>query len=145
MNAISLNSTIFNVAKIVGPAISGIVMVKFGPVYCFFLNGLSYLAVLWGLLLIKTPDLVVPYKRRNILQEIKAGLKYIKNSEILTYNVIVLAVVCTFAMNTDVLVPVFAKTVLGKGATAYTALMSAMGVGSLCGALFMANVSKDGS
>ena len=54
MNAISLNSTIFNLARIIGPAISGIIMIKLGPAMCFFLNGLSYLAVLFGLLLIKT-------------------------------------------------------------------------------------------
>lgn len=144
MNAISLNSTIFNIAKIIGPAISGIVMMKYGPVYCFFLNGLSYIAVLWGLLLIKTDDLVVSHKQRNILQEVKEGIQYIKKSETLINNVIAMAIVCIFAMNTDVLIPVFAKTVLGKSADGYTFLVSAMGIGSLCGALVMANISKNG-
>ncbi len=144
MNAVSLNSTIVNLAKIVGPAISGIVIVKFGPVFCFFLDGLSYIAVLWGILLIHTPDLVVQRNHRHMLQEIKEGIQYIRKDRTLTNNVLIMAVVCTFAMNNDVVIPVFAKTALQKGAYAYTTLMSAAGVGSLCGALIMATISKKG-
>ncbi|HBF38696.1 MAG TPA: MFS transporter [Firmicutes bacterium] len=144
MNAISLNSTIVNLAKIVGPAISGIVIVKFGPVFCFFLNGISYIAVLWGIFLIHTPDRVVRREHRNVMQEIKEGIQYIKKDKALMNNVIIMAVVCTFAMNNDVVIPVFAKTALQKGAYAYTTLMSAAGVGSLCGALIMAAISKKG-
>ncbi len=144
MNAVSLNSTIVNLAKIVGPAISGIVIVKFGPVFCFFLDGLSYIAVLWGILLIHTPDLVVQRNHRHMLQEIKEGIQYIRKDRTLTSNVLIMAVVCTFAMNNDVVIPVFAKTALQKGAYAYTTLMSAAGVGSLCGALVMATISKKG-
>jgi predicted MFS family arabinose efflux permease len=81
---------------------------------------------------------------RNIWCEIKEGLQYIKKSNILVNNVIAMAVVCTFAMNSDVIIPIFSKTVLGKGAAGYTALMSATGVGSFCAALFMANISKNG-
>ncbi len=144
MNAISLNSTIVNIAKIIGPALSGILLVQFGAVFCFFGNSLSYLAVLGGLLLIKTPDLVVQRQRRNVLQEITEGIRYIKQSPILVHNVLAMAIVCTFAMNNDVLIPVFAKTVLGKGADVYTALMSAAGIGSLCAALVMATISRHG-
>ncbi len=144
MNAISLNSTIVNLAKIVGPAISGILMVRFGPVLCFLLDGLSYIAVLLGLLMISTADLVVQRQHRNVLSEIQEGIRYIKKNETLVYNVIAMAIVCTFAMNNDVIIPVFAKTALGKGADGYTALMSAAGIGSLCAALVMANISKKG-
>ncbi|MGE5604322.1 MAG: MFS transporter [Bacteroidota bacterium] len=144
MNAISLNSTIVNLAKIVGPAISGILIVKFGPIFCFFLNGLSYIAVLWGLSLIKIEPFVVRREHRHMLQEIKEGIRYIKKSDILVTNVIAMAIVCTFAMNNDVLIPVFAKTVLGKGASGYTTLLSAAGIGSLCAALVLATYSQNG-
>jgi MFS family permease len=144
MNAISLNSTIVNLSKIIGPAISGVVIVRFGPAFCFLLNGLSYMAVLGGLMLITTGDLVIRCAHRNVWREITEGLQYIKKSDVLVNNVIAMAVVCTFAMNTDVIIPVFSKTVLGKGATGYTALMAAMGIGSLCAALYMANISKNG-
>jgi MFS family permease len=144
MNAISLNSTIVNLSKVIGPAISGIVIVRFGSAFCFLLNGLSYVAVLWGLLLITAGNSVIRRTHRNVWREIKEGLQYIKKSNILVNNVIAMAVVCTFAMNSDVIIPIFSKTVLGKGAAGYTALMSATGVGSFCAALFMANISKNG-
>jgi MFS family permease len=144
MNAISLNSTIVNLSKVIGPAISGVVIVKFGSAFCFLLNGLSYVAVLGGLVLITTGNLVIRCAHRNVWREITEGIQYIKKSDVLINNVIAMAVVCTFAMNTDVIIPVFSKTVLGKGATGYTALMAAMGIGSLCAALYMANISKNG-
>ena len=144
MNAISLNSTIVNLAKIVGPAVSGILIVKYGSVFCFFINGLSYIAVIWGLLLIRIAPFTVRREHRNVLQEIKEGIRYIKKSDILMTNVIAMAIVCTFAMNNDVLIPVFAKTALGKGASGYTTLLSAAGIGSLCAALILATTSKNG-
>jgi MFS family permease len=143
LNAISLNSTIINLAKIIGPAISGIVIAKFGSVLCFFINGLSYLAVLWGLLLIKADNRICRRQHRHVLPEIKDGLRYIKKSPILINTVIAMAFVCTFAMNNDVLIPVFAKTALGIGAAGYAALMSAAGIGSLCAALVMANIKQN--
>jgi MFS family permease len=144
MNAISLNSTIINLAKIIGPAIAGVAVVKFGPTLCFFVNGLSYLAVLWGLLLIRADGLTIRPRQRKVRQEIKEGLQYIKKSPILRNNVIAMAFVCTFAMNNDVLIPIFAKTALGKGAAGYAALMSAAGLGSLGAALVMANIRHNG-
>jgi MFS family permease len=144
MNAISLNSTIVNLAKIIGPAISGIMLVRFGSALCFFSNGLSYLAVIWGLLLIKTNRPTLQSSRNHALKQIQEGLRYIKKSPVLMNNVIITAIVCTFAMNHDVLIPVFAKAALGKGASGYTALMSAAGIGSFVAALVMANLSKNG-
>jgi len=144
LNAISLNSTIVNLAKIVGPAVSGIVIVKYGTVFCFFSNGLSYLAVLGSLLLIQTDNRVAKRQPGRILPEVKEGIQYIKQNDTLVYNVLAMAIVCTFTMNNDVLIPVFTRTVLGRGAAGYTALMSAAGIGSLCGALVMANISKNG-
>lgn len=144
MNAISLNSTIVNLAKIFGPAFSGILMIRYGPVFCFLMNGLSYIAVLFGLFLIKTDNFVAQRKHRHVLQEIQEGIRYIRQNDILTTNVLAMAVVCTFAMNNDVLIPVFAKTVLGKDATGYTHLLSAAGLGSLGAALVLATISKQG-
>lgn len=144
MNGISLNSTIFNLAKIVGPALSGIVMVKFGAVFCFLVDSVSYIAVIMGLFMIKT-DYVPPQRvRRQVVQEIKEGLQYIKSNETLVINSLVMAVVCTFAFNNDVIIPVFAKTVLNQGASIYTGLMSAAGVGSFSAAIVMATIAKYG-
>jgi MFS family permease len=144
MNSISLNSTIANLARIVGPAVSGIVMLKFGITFCFFINAVSYIAVILGLLLIKMNNSVPQRIRRHVLQEIVEGLQYIKKSETLIINVLFMSAVCTFAMNNDVIIPVFAKTVLKMGANGYTGLMTAAGVGSFVAAIVMAFIAKNG-
>lgn len=144
MNAVSLNSSIVNLARIIGPAVAGIVMMKFGAAVCFLINALSFLAVIYCLTRIETKDSVAPPQKRNMLEEVKEGLAYIKNDETLYLNAVFLAIVSTFAMNSEVIIPVFAKTVLGMGAGAYTKLLSAAGAGSLAGAVTMASLSKKG-
>ena len=144
MNAVSLNSSIVNLARIIGPAVAGIVMMKFGAAICFLINALSFLAVIYSLTRIETKDSVAPPQKRNMLEEVKEGLAYIKNDETLYLNAVFLAIVSTFAMNSEVIIPVFAKTVLGMGAGAYTKLLSAAGAGSLAGAVTMASLSKKG-
>ncbi|MCC8057126.1 MFS transporter [Cloacibacillus sp.] len=144
MNAVSLNSSIVNLARIIGPAVAGIVMVKFGAAVCFLINALSFLAVIYSLTRIETKDSVAPPQKRDMLEEVKEGLAYIKNDETLYLNAVFLAIVSTFAMNSEVIIPVFAKTVLGMGAGAYTKLLSAAGAGSLTGAVTMASLSKKG-
>ena len=144
MNAVSLNSSIVNLARIIGPAVAGIVMMKFGAAVCFLINALSFLAVIYSLTRIETKDSVAPPQKRNMLEEVKEGLAYIKNDETLYLNAVFLAIVSTFAMNSEVIIPVFAKTVLGMGAGAYTKLLSAAGAGSLAGSVTMASLSKKG-
>ncbi|WP_367882778.1 MFS transporter [Cloacibacillus porcorum] len=144
MNAVSLNSSIVNLARIIGPAVAGIVMMKFGAAVCFLINALSFLAVIYSLTRIETKDSVALPQKRNMLEEVKEGLAYIKNDETLYLNAVFLAIVSTFAMNSEVIIPVFAKTVLGMGAGAYTKLLSAAGAGSLAGAVTMASLSKKG-
>lgn len=145
MNAISLNSTIVNLAKIIGPAVAGLAMLGLGAGFCFFVNGASYFFVIAGLLFIKTPDKVVKRKSGKMLDEIKEGLSYVKNIEELKVALIMMAIVCTFAMNIDVIIPVFTKEVLNKGASEYSFALSAMGFGSFIGAIFMAGRSKRGA
>jgi Arabinose efflux permease len=146
-NAISLNSTIVNLARIVGPAVSGIVMVQRGIVFCFFVNALSYIPVIVGMILIKVPANTQKAGKSikgNVVSDIVDGISYIKKSEILVANVLIMAVVCTFAMNNDVIIPVFAKDVLGRGAEAYTGLLSMAGLGAFIGAIMMSYISKFG-
>ena len=125
MNAVSLNSTIVNLARIIGPAAAGIVMELGGASVCFFINAVSFLAVIFSLTRIKTVE--KPSFPRTLV-----------------INVIFLSVLCTFAMNSDVIIPVFARTVLGMGAGAYTRLLSAVGLGSLIGAVVMAGLARYG-
>ncbi|AAK78438.1 MFS family permease [Clostridium acetobutylicum] len=141
-NAVSLNSSIFNLAKIIGPSIAGIIMGKFGMSVCFFINFLSYAAVLTGLFFIKQKSYAANISSDNIFKEIKEGLKYIYENKILLKALIFMAIICTFAMNVDVIVPVFSKTVLHKGSHGYTFLLSSMGVGSLFGTMKMAGLRR---
>ncbi len=143
-NAISLNSTIVNLARIVGPAVSGIVMLKYGMVFCFLVNALSFIPVIAGIMLIRVKETPVHRSNAHMLPDILDGIRYIKKNDTLILNVLITAVVCTFAMNNDVIIPVFAKEVLGRGADGYTALLATAGFGAFLGAIIMAYFSKNG-
>lgn len=143
-NAISLNSTIFNLARIVGPAVSGAVMAGAGMVFCFFVNAISFIPVIIGILFISKMGIGANSAGKHIIPEITNGIRYIKQSRTLIINVFVMGAVCTFAMNFDVIIPVFAKIVLGRGADGYTGLLSASGAGAFIGALYLAYSSKFG-
>jgi predicted MFS family arabinose efflux permease len=137
-NAISLNSTTFNLARIIGPIIAAILMKYVGIAECFLLNGLSFIPVLYGISLIKIQKLPDPATfERRIVNGIKKGFQYaFKNQNIFPTFLIMLAV-CTFATNISVMLPVLAKDVLMGDESTYSVLMSVFGIGSLCGALFM--------
>jgi MFS family permease len=145
MNAIALNSMTFNVARIIGPAIAGVVMAVAGVYACFFVNSISFAAVVVSLFFIKSAYVPTPPTvKENVFVTIKEGLTYIKEHDVLIATLSVVAVVATFAPNFSVLVPVFSTKILNQHETGFGFLMSLMGVGSLCGALFIATMSKSG-
>lgn len=145
MNAIALNSMVFNLARIVGPAIAGIVMGYAGIAVCFFANSISFAAVVVGLFFIKINVVKrEEAKETRILAEIKDGLKYIYRKKVLLHTILILAIVGTFVPNFNVLVPVFAKEILNQGEAGFGLLMSFMGFGSFLGAMCVAALSKSG-
>lgn len=142
-NGIALNSAQFNLARILGPAIAGIVMGAWGTASCFLINSISYAAVIIGLLFIKPlPMQKTPMNHANIFASISDGLKFIFSREILYMPLLFLIVGATFAMNFNVLIPVFSIEVLGQKETGFGLLMSMGGLGALTGAITMAAVSK---
>lgn len=142
-NAIALNSMAFNLARIIGPAIAGIVMGYAGIAVCFFANSISFAAVIISLFFIKPISSNRSNRNmKNILPEIKAGLKYIYKKNILWDTILVMAIVGTFAPNFNVLVPVFAKEILKQNEAGFGILMSFMGFGSFLGAMVVASLSK---
>lgn len=143
-NAISLNSTIVNLARIVGPAFSGFLIIKFGTVFCFFLNTISFIPVIFGIAMIKSGVEVPHYVTGHVLSQIVGGLRYVFKNDTLILNMLVMAFFCTFAMNTDVIIPVFAREVLGRGADGYTGLLSASGIGAFIAAITLAYISRHG-
>ena len=146
MNAIALNSLTFNVARMIGPSIAGILMGAFGVASCFLINSLSFVAVLISLFFIHPIPSGVPEETsaQSVFACIGDGLKYIFRNEYLFITMLFMFVVSVFALNYGVTIPVFATQVLGLKETGYGFLMSALGVGALTGALVVAALSKSG-
>lgn len=147
-NAVGLNSAIFNGARIVGPAVAGLLIGAFGVTAPFALNGLSYLAVIVGLLLIRESELqrtvlmTRPRSARDVGANLAEGLSYVRRTPSVLLAVSVVGVVATVGMNFNVLVPALAQGVLHVGATGLGFLMGAMGVGSLVAALSVAAMRR---
>ncbi|MFN2476075.1 MAG: MFS transporter [Chthoniobacterales bacterium] len=138
LNAVSLNSSVFNGARVVGPALAGLVIGTVGIPMCFFLNGVSYIAVIIGLLMMHLPA-VVPLGS-NAAAEAGAwsGVTYVLGHRRVRTILGLLGVVGIFGWSYAVLLPAFARDVFNLGADGYGVLMSASGVGALAGALTVA-------
>lgn len=138
-NAISLNSSCFNLARMVGPAIAGILIASFGEGICFLLNALSYIAVIYALLLMKIK--VKSHRattEKNMLNELKEGFKYAFDSIPIRNIIIYISIASLIGMSFPVLMPIYAKELLHGDAQTLGFLMSASGIGSLFGALYLA-------
>lgn len=144
MNGISLNSTVFNLAKIAGPSLAGLLMVKFSVSFCFLVDTISYIAVLLGLFLIKQDTVVASHSHERIWSEVKDGISYVWNHAQVRLSAELMLVICTLNYNNNVIIPVFAKTVLHSGAQTYANLLSATGIGSLIAAILMSYLSRFG-
>lgn len=144
MNAIALNAMVFNGARVVGPAVAGILISMVGLAACFLLNAASFVAVLTGLWLIRLNGEVVKKQGNggSMLGEIKEGLQYIMKTPFVKYGLALMGVMSVFAMNFHVLIPVFAREVLGQGPRGFGLLMSALGAGALIGSVSLAYFSR---
>jgi len=138
-NAIALNSSMVNAARIVGPAIAGVVVATVGEGVCFLINALSYLAVIWGLLLMK-----LPITQKNgqgtvsLYGSIREGATYISGTLPIRDLLLLLGLMGLMGMPYITLMPVFAGEVIQGGAHALGLLMGAVGIGALAGALALA-------
>lgn len=140
MNAISLNSSIVNGARVVGPAVAGFLMAQVGMGWCFFLNGLSFIAVIAGLWWMRLPRFVPPSRSGSAWEHAADGFLYVWRDRRMRTILILFAVVGVFGWSYSVLMPAFAQDVLHVGQARYGALLSANGIGALLGALTVASV-----
>lgn len=140
-NAIALNSMIFNGARTLGPAIAGLLVFSIGEAGCFFLNGVSFLAVIGSLLAMDLPVWQGQSLGPRVLERLREGLSYAWHHRATFYLLVVVAVVSGFGFQFAVLIPVFARDLLHGGARAYGFLLAAQGVGAVSGALFLASRS----
>jgi len=137
MNAIALNSSMFNGARVVGPAIAGILVAKIGEGWCFFANGVSYIAVIVGLLMMRV-DCPARSKSDSPLEDIIEGFSWVSHTGPIRALLLLLGVVSLVGMPYTVLMPVFADHILHGGAKALGILMGFTGIGALFGALTLA-------
>jgi len=143
MNAIALNSSVFNLARVVGPALAGLVIKLIGTGWAFLANGLSYFAVIYALAMMDIPDRVRP-ARTGAIRDIAAGVAYVRGTPSVFGIIALLGVVGTLALNLNVLVPLLARGVLGLDSSGYGFLMAAMGTGAFTGALALATFAGRG-
>ena len=144
VNAVSLNSAAFNLARIFGPAAAGLLMEAIGIAPCFYLNALSFVAVIAALLAIDAPPLVGESRTgsvREVLASVREGLSYVRGKREIALPLVLMALISTFVINYNIYVPTFARGPLGRGASGYGFLMTAMGAGSLAAALLLATRS----
>lgn len=141
LNAIALNSSVFNLARILGPAVAGLIISAIGLVLCFYLNAISYLAVIIGLLLMKGTFDPVNKKQGAVITEIKYGFSYARQDKRIIALIVLVALSSIFIMPYIVLMPVFARDILKVGAQGLGILLASAGIGALIGALTLALLS----
>jgi len=139
-NAIALNSTMFNLAFVVGPALGGLIYAWVGPGWCFTINCISFLAVIIALLLMKLKPFIPVRTDRSALGDVKEGLKYVANHPSVRMLISNLFIITLFGLGIATLIPAWAVEVLGGGAATNGFLMAARGLGSLIGALMIASL-----
>jgi MFS family permease len=138
-NAIALNSSMFNGARIVGPAIAGILVASIGEAWCFFANAVSYIAVIMGLLAMNVPRVNRRVPVGSTFDHIAEGFRYVLRNVPVRDILILVGVISLAGMPYAVLMPVFAEQILHGGAQALGLLMAASGFGALAGALMLAS------
>jgi predicted MFS family arabinose efflux permease len=138
MNAIALNSSLFNGARVIGPAIAGLLIGAVGIAWCYFLNGLSYIAVIAGLLLMRLPPRSPPATPASAWSGFREVLMYLRNDRRLRVLMVLTAILSVFGFPYISMMPVYARDVLHRGAEGYGILTSSIGVGAVIGALAIA-------
>jgi MFS family permease len=146
-NAVALNSSVFNLARIVGPGIGGLIIAAYGIMPLFFLNAISFIPVIIGLAMIDLRRLfgqvkrAVPEKgaqRQSTLQSLREGLIYVRQTPSVLLIITVIGIISLFGINFNVVLPLFATDVLKTGAAGFGFISSAFGLGSLLAALWLA-------
>src|SRR6266853_5288119 len=140
MNAVSLNSSVVNGARVIGPSVAGFLMARVGMAMCFFLNGLSFIAVIAGLLMMRLPKFVPQQHAGSAWAHALEGFSYVWSHWRMRTILILFAIVGIFGWSYSVMMPAFATDVLKVGERQYGTLLSANGLGALLGALTVASL-----
>lgn len=139
-NALALNSSMVNLARLVGPALSGIILVKFGAGMCFLLNALSFIAVIASLLLMKLPAYVPVLVKKKMKSELSEGFTYLKNTASIRIMLLILGLTSLLVLPYNTLLPVFAKVIFKGDAATYGYINSFIGIGAVANSILLASL-----
>jgi MFS family permease len=142
-NALALNSSMVNLSRLIGPAIAGLILEKFGNVFCFGLNAVSFIAVIASVLMMRLPASTMPHHEKNILQDIKDGWAYLKQEKQLRFIVMMLGLISLFVLPYSTLIPVYAKDIFKGNASTFGIIDSMIGLGAFGGAIFLASLKPE--
>lgn len=142
VNAVALNSAVFNAARLIGPALAGFILAAFGVAVCFAINSVSYLAVIAGLLLMRI-ERRERQRSRGGFSQLREGLDYVRRTPPVLMTIVLVGAVATFGMNSNVWVPLLAKKEFEVGGSGFGILFAALGLGSLIGALGLAFLGRE--
>jgi MFS family permease len=134
-NAVALNSVVFNGARIVGPAVAGLLIARFGVAPAFYLNGVSFLAVLGALLAIRTDGRPDPAGQLGLRAGLQGALSYVTTTPTIAFTLGLMVLMSLLALNFNVIVPLIAYEVLREGAHGFGLLMASLGAGAVVGAV----------
>ena len=141
-NAIAMNSTMFNIATVVGPSVAGLTYAAFGPAWCFTLNGLSFIALIIGLLMMRLEKEAQPVRRSGAFAEIAEGLRYTVSNRLIASLTGAVGLVSIFGFGLMSLIPAWATDVLHGNEITNGLLISARGFGALVSALMLASMVR---
>ena len=137
-NAIALNSSMVNGARLIGPAVAGMLIAAVGEGYCFLIDGFSYVAVIASLFAMRVASPLTPTARRTLAAELREGWQYVAESAPIRSVLLYLTLVSLVGMPYTVLMPIFAASILHGGAHTLGFLMAAAGLGALAAAISLA-------
>ncbi|MER2600701.1 MAG: MFS transporter [Caldilineales bacterium] len=143
-NAIALNSTMFNAAAVLGPAIAGVVYAVFGPAWCFTLNGLSYLAVIAALLLMHIARVEHSVRRGDVYRQLRQGVSFVAHDSVTRVLTLNMGMLSLFGLSMVTLFPAWSVDVLHGDVGTNGLLLGARGLGAMAGALLLASVGRRG-
>lgn len=139
-NALALNSSMVNIARLIGPALSGIVLVKFGAGICFLLNALSFTAVIVSLLFMKMSVNTTAAEKNNSKSPLTEGFRYLKNTPSISITLMMLGLISLLVLPYNTVLPVFAKVIFKGDAATFGYINSFIGIGAVAGSVFLATL-----
>ncbi|HEY4289763.1 MAG TPA: MFS transporter [Puia sp.] len=144
-NALALNSSMVNLARLIGPAIAGIVLHKLGEGICFIVNSVSFLAVIGSLLRMKLPPYVKTIRDKNAFGELREGWSYLMKNPTIARPILMLAAMSLLVIPYATLLPVYAREIFHGNAATFGLIDSFIGMGAICGALYLATRKGGGT